>query len=88
MKELEQAADAALARYLAATPAEEEPTRESQRALWIAVVRATLEAIREPNEDMCEAGAAYYHDNYQPGHAKEQTTAPLVWRTMIDKLLA
>lgn len=50
--------------------------------------RDVIEALREPTEEMCEAGACYYHDNYQPGHAKEQTTAPLIWRAMIDVLLA
>ncbi len=48
---------------------------------------AALEALREPTDDMCEAGAAYYHDNYQDGRAKEQTTAPLIWRAMIDVAL-
>lgn len=45
---IDKAADAALARYLAATPEEQEPTRESQHALWVAVVRAVIEAMREP----------------------------------------
>ncbi len=53
----------------------------------IRMARAAIEAMREPSDDMCEAGAAYYHDNYQPGHAKEQTTAPDIWRSMIDEAL-
>lgn len=49
--------------------------------------RLTIEAMREPTEAMCEAGATYYHDNYQTGHAKEQTAAPDIWRAMIDEAL-
>lgn len=50
-------------------------------------VRAVLVAIRDPSEAMCEAGAKYYHDNYRPGHAKEDTSMQPIWEDMIDALL-
>ena len=51
------------------------------------LARSIIEAMREPTEEMCEAGAAYYHDNYQAGHAKEQTTMPDIWAAIIDEAL-
>lgn len=80
-----RAAKAAMERYLAGQRWDETPG--ATRAAWEAAMRAAITAMRDPTEEMCEAGAAYYHDNYQPGHAKEQTTAPDIWQSMIDKVL-
>lgn len=52
-----------------------------------AEARAAIEAMREPTDAMCEAGAIYYHDNYQEGRAKEQTTAQPIWEAMVDAAL-
>ena len=82
---VERAAKAAMERYLAGQRWAEIP--EVTREAWRAATRAAIEAMREPSGEMCEAGAAYYHDNYQPGRAKEQTTAPFVWCAMIDAAL-
>ena len=54
---------------------------------WVHLARAAIGAMREPTDEMCEAGAAYCHDNYQKGRAKQQTTAPDIWQAMIDEAL-
>jgi hypothetical protein len=41
---------------------------------------------KEPTEAMCAAGAKYYHDNWRPGHAKEDTGMALIWKEMIGVL--
>jgi hypothetical protein len=39
---------------------------------------------KEPTEAMCAAGAKYYHDNWQPGHAKDDTSMSFIWADMIE----
>jgi len=61
--------------------------QEYQRLSRVHIAKAVLMAMRQPSEEMCEAGARFYHDNWQKGRAKEQTTMPLIWEAMIDELL-
>lgn len=42
---------------------------------------------KEPTEAMCEAGAKYYHDNYRPDHAKEDTSMVFIWQEMVTAAL-
>jgi hypothetical protein len=39
---------------------------------------------KEPNEEMCAAGAKFYHDSYRPGHAKQDTSMRFIWQEMIE----
>lgn len=61
---------------------------ETGRLLALESARAAIEAMREPTDAMCEAGARYYHDNWRPGHAKEDTNMALIWTDMIDAALS
>jgi hypothetical protein len=61
--------------------------REYQRLSRVHTAKAVLTAMRRPSEEMCEAGARYYHDNWREGHAKDDTSMPLIWEAMIDELL-
>lgn len=49
--------------------------------------RAIIEILRDPTEQMCEAGARYFHDSWRKGHAKEDTSMRFIWEAMLDSAL-
>lgn len=43
--------------------------------------------MRDPTDAMVLVGAEYYHDNWRPKHAREDTDAEAFWQDMIDAAL-
>lgn len=55
------------------------PELHGDKPGWIAPWEAT--------EEMATKGAVYYHDNWRPGHALEDTAMPYIWDAMRDAYL-
>jgi len=64
---------------------------EQESAVWLSEARAAIEAMREPNIQMLEAGADEEYGVNDHGGAEwcaDEQGALLVWHAMIDEALA
>ncbi len=64
--------------------------KAAEREIYRAIVRATLEAIREPSEAMCEAGreSDLLEWSLESGEGLDAVNVDNAWRAMVDVILS
>lgn len=88
MAEMEMLERAAKAHYERLHYTRWENLTPSTRAGFLAAMRAAIEAMREPTEEMCDAGADRLDTNDPADRCPGPNDMERAWQTMIDAILS